>query len=232
MKNLLLCYLTIFVLSSCSSGVNLKTNKFLGQFPSLEKKYDAQITKKEKERDDFENELMNKLKGLSANEMEAAAKEMTNKATQMDEMEQEIKALMQEKKETIEQYLKESSIIGTKVPFDPINNEKYVIKEVSVKDAGAGYLHFNFSIIALSDIESKYTGDIGKNYLFIYFKALNSEGKEIPGSKTVTSYSYRKSLKEGTAFDIYGTYQRKGIVEMEDFAKIVEISKEEYESKI
>ncbi|MBW7942857.1 MAG: hypothetical protein H3C64_10835 [Candidatus Kuenenia stuttgartiensis] len=79
------------------------------------------------------------------------------------------------------------------------------------------------------DIKNEY-GNFEKD-LLVYFKALDKDGKDIEGSTTVAVVYKREEMKAGKTVEASGTWQTKGLKNMENFAKIKIITKDEYDKK-
>jgi|LZCG01.1.fsa_nt_gb hypothetical protein len=193
---------TIVFLVSCNGGSSTKSNEFLGELPSLEKKYADQLDEKEKE-----------------------IKECTDleKAFKLDK---EKKLLKEEKEKAIAEYVA-AHPLNKDLPFQPLPDTKYTINKVVVNKASSGNLNIKFLITVNEDIKSEY-GSIKTN-LFIYFKAVDSEGNYIPNSTTVATNFSKTQLVAGAEYEAFGSWQNKATRNMEDFAKVVEITKEEYD---
>lgn len=206
MKNLRfisgLMIFTIIFLSSCGGGSSTKDNEFLGKLPSIEKNYANQL-------DEKENEIK------ECTDMKDAYK-----------LEKEKKLLEEEKKETIAEYVA-AHPLNKDLPFQPLPDTKYTIEKVVVNKASSSNLNIKFVITISEDIKGKY-GSASKN-LFIYFKALDSKGNYIPKSTTVATNFKNIKLVAGTEYEAFGSWQNKATRNMEDFAKIIEITREEYD---
>ncbi|MCD6180441.1 MAG: hypothetical protein J7K39_11115 [Bacteroidales bacterium] len=206
MKNLkLLSGIMIFIiifLMGCGGGSSSKNNEYLGELPSIEKKYANQIDKKSKEIEE-------------CTDMKDAFK-----------LDKEKKLLKEEKKKAIEEYVASHPLIKD-LPFQALPNNKYTINKVVVNKATSGNLNIKFLITINEEIKGKY-GSTNKN-LFIYFKAVDSEGNYIPNSTTVATNFKSVLLTAGTEYEAFGSWQNKATRNMEDFAKIVEITREEYD---
>lgn len=202
-KLLLIIALIAFQLISCGEKAsNDISNEFLDKLPSLEKKYYTLIDLKEKE---------------------------IKKSTDMDEsfkLGKELKLLEEEKKEAITKYVA-AHPLNKDLPFQPLPDTKYTIKNVVVNKASSGNLNIKFSLTINEDIKGKY-GSASKN-LFIYFKAIDSKGNYIPKSTTVATNFKNIKLVAGTEYEAFGSWQNKATRNMEDFAKIVEVIREEWE---
>jgi len=199
-----LMIITIISLIACSGRVNSpeKDNEFLGKLPSIEKKYALQIDEKEKKIEE-------------CTDMKKAYK-----------LAKEKKLLEKEKDETIAEYVAAHPLTKD-LPFQPLPDTKYTIKQVVINKALSGNLNIKFLITINEEIKSKY-GSIEKT-LFIYYKALDSNGNYISKSTTVATNFKNIKLIANTEYEAFGSWQNKATRNMEDFAKIVEITREEWE---
>jgi hypothetical protein len=196
-----LMIVTMIFLNSCG-GSSTKNNEFLGELPSIEKIYEDQLDEKEKEiKECTDNKKANKLK-------------------------KEKELLKEEKKNAVAEYIA-TNPLNKDLPFQALDNTSYTIKKVVVDKATAGNLNIKFLITINEEMKNKY-GSL-KQSLFVYFKALDSEGNHIANSTTVATSFARIDLVAGAEYEALGTWQGDAIRNMEDFAKIVEITKEEYE---
>ena len=200
MKKLIISALAmaVLLLTSCSGGGGVSNNEFLGEFPSITKKYQQQIDQKEKEQ---------------------------KECTDMDEafkLGKELELLKDESKEKIQEYLDAKQLKGTELPVNTISGLPYTINKAEINIVEPGNLIVKFTIKINEDI---------RNYpLFVYYKALDSKGNEIPGSKTtaMTSFVLKDKLKDGTVCEASGGGWRSSIANLEDFGKIQQITKEEF----
>lgn len=201
MKKLIISALAIAVLllTSCSGGGGVSNNEFLGEFPSITKKYQQQIDQKEKEQKECTN-------------MEKAIK-----------LGKELKLLKDESKEKIQEYLNTAQLKGTELPVNAISGIPYTINKAEINIVEPGKLIVKFTI--------KINEDIRNSPLFVYYKALDSKGNEIPGSKT-TAMALKEKLKAGTVCEASGGgWYSSVIANLEDFGKIQQITKEEFNKK-
>jgi len=129
----------------------------------------------------------------------------------------------QEMEQEIDDYLNKNPI-KEPLPFEPLHETLYTIGEIAVAKTQANSLKLDFPISIDEDIE-------GTHRLTLYFKALDQEGNDIEDSKSVAGGMGRPSLKAGSTFVVSGYWQNKTLRNMADFAKIVEISREEYNKK-
>ena len=63
-----------------------------------------------------------------------------------------------------------------------------------------------------------------------YFKAVDKDGKDIVRSKAVL-WIHRNGIKAGSQVEIQGGWGIKAVMNMENFAKIIFITKDEYDKK-
>jgi len=193
----------VFQLISCSETVsNDISNKYLGKLPSLEKKYYTLIDKKEKE-------------VKNSTDLEENFKLM-----------KELKLLEEEKKKAINEYVS-AHPLNKDLPFQPLLDTKYTIGKVVVNKASSSNLNIKFLMTINEDIKGKY-GSASKS-LFIYFKALDSKGNYIHQSTTVATNFKNTKLVAGTEYEAFGSWQNRATRNMEDFAKIVEVTRKEWE---
>jgi hypothetical protein len=158
--------------------------------------------------------------GISA--MKKELKECTDleKAFKLDK---EMKQKKEEMEQEIDDYLSRNPI-KEPLPFEPLHETPYTIGEIALVKTQANSLKLDFPISIDEDIE-------GTHRLTLYFKALDQEGNDIEDSKSVAGGMGRPSLKAGSTFVVSGYWQNKTLRNMADFAKIVEISREEYNRK-
>lgn len=209
MKNLIstLSALVIitFLFTSCGGGAGKTVNNdLLGEYPSMVKNYEQKI-------DDLEKD--------------AKSNTDLNKAF---ELAKKIENLKDEYKAKLKEYA-DGFKFEKPIPFEPLTGTKYTVTEIKVKDATPTYLGFDFSSTINDDIKNEYN-----NYeqtFFVYFKALDAEGKDIPGAITVAASSPMTDLKKGTQIHLTGGWRPGVTKNFENFAKIKEITKEEYDQK-
>ncbi len=200
-----LMIITMFFLNSCGGGgFSTTENEFLGKLPSIEKNYAEQL-----------------------DEMETKIKECTD-LEKAFKLEKEKGLLKEEKEKAIEEYVA-ANPLNKELPFEALAGTKYTINKVVVNKARAGNLNIKFLITINEEMRGKY-GSLEKT-LFVYFKALDSEGNYIANSTTVATNFASMKLVAGTEYEAFGSWQSKATRNMEDFAKIVEITREEYDKK-
>ncbi|NOQ74251.1 MAG: hypothetical protein GQ574_19740 [Crocinitomix sp.] len=193
---------TVIFLMGCSGGSSTTDNEFLGEFPSIENNYANQLDEKEQEID-----------------------ECTDFAEAF-KLEKEKKLLKEEKKQAVEEYLA-ANPLNKELPFQALADTKYTINKVEVDKASEGNLNIKFLITINEDMMGEY-GSVEQS-LYIYYKALDSKGEYIAKSRTVAVNFKRVKLVSGTEYEVVGTWQNNSIRNMEDFAEIVEVTKEEYD---
>lgn len=201
----LIGFITIYiVLNGCGGGISTVHNEYLGEFPSLEKHYCNKIEEKDK-----------------------AIKECSDVKKNF-ELLKELELLEEERNNKVDEYLK-ANPLDKPLPFEPMADMPYTVKEVTIKNAGAGGLNLNFTFKVNEDIKNEYGGV--EQSLFIYFKAVDTQGKDIKGTTTVATNFNRKPLKAGVEHSVLGMWQSKATKNLEDFAKIVQITREEYKNR-
>ena len=193
---------TIIFLNSCGGGSSTKNNEFLGKLPSIEKNYTNQLDKKEKE-----------------------IEECTDIGDAF-KLEKEKKLLKKEKRDAIGEYVA-AHPLNKDLPFQSLPYTKYTIEKVVVNKASSSNLNIKFVITINEDIKTDY-GPVSKR-LFVFFKALDSKGNYISKSKTVATNFSKIKLVAGAEYEAFSSWQNEATRNMEDFAKIIEITEEEYE---
>lgn len=193
-------FVSAIMMTSCG-GSSEKENEYLGKLPSIVKNYKNDIDEKEKEAEE-------------ATDMEKAF-----------ELEKESELLEDEMDKAVEEYVNGNpELINKELPFQALPDTKYSVNKVTVSQLSTR-LNLLFSLTIDEDLKNEY-GGVEKS-LFVYFKALDSEGKAIPEAISVaTSFGSREPLVAGTNYEAQGSIR---IENLEDFAKIVQITKEEYE---
>lgn len=135
-----------------------------------------------------------------------------------------IEQLKKEKEKQMDEYVASNPFPDT-LPLKRLyDDERYHIQNVSIVAARNGVLNIIFHIDILEDMRDK--------PLFpVYFKAIDSNGSDIPNSKTVAASFERVVLDKGAIYKPSGGWRSKAIEGMENFAKVVQISEEEYNTK-
>ncbi len=183
---------------SCDGGVSTKNNKFLGKVPTINKKYRTKLDKKEK------------------------AIEECTKIDEAFKLEKEKKLLKKEQGLKIAEYIKTSAICGKQIPLEVIKGSMFTLNKVMIDTVYSnGRVQFEFDLTINNDVKpQRFTP-------FVYFKAIDSQGNDIVGAKTVSAGN-RSNIKPKSKITT------RGILEaylLEDFAKIIEITAEEYNKK-
>jgi hypothetical protein len=154
-----------------------------------------------------------------------AMEEKLKTATTMDQMVEfgnKIELLKEEKEQKMDAYVAGSPFSDT-LPLMRLNEDpRYQINKAYVKTARTGVLNIEFEIAIKDDIPGSQA---------IYFMAVDSKGNYIPNSKTIAASFARVALTAGTTYTVEGGWRSSVIQNMEDFARIVQISQKEYEEK-
>ena len=199
------CSLAVLFLSSCGGGsVKIVKNEFLGEVPSLEKGYYDKMQEKEK-----------------------AIKECTD-IKKSFKLSKEKDLLKDEWDAKIKESLTTNPLTKA-LPVESLAGVDYTINEIKVDKDVKGSMSLKFFIKIDKDIKNEY-GNFEKD-LLVYFKALDKDGKDIEGSTTVAVVYKREEMKAGKTVEASGTWQTKGLKNMENFAKIKIITKDEYDKK-
>jgi len=194
---------SILFLSSCGGdNSKVQTNEFLGEIPSLEKSYYEKMEQKEKEIK--ENKDINNAYKLSK-----------EKDLLKDEWDTKIKESIAVKP------------LNKPLPFDNLDNENFKITEIKADKASRGYLNLQFNVNIDQDIKNEF-GNFSKD-IFVYFKAVDNQGKDIADSYSVAYVTKREEMKAGKTVTATGGWKNSALRNMENFAKIKIITKDEYE---
>lgn len=220
MKKLLIFSIVIILTLSNCSNFSIKTNQYLGKLPSLEKVYSKKINDKKKELKEF----------LKKNFKKASKRRFKKNIKKSGAIQDEIDAIGIEQKKAIEKHLSDKPLINTVIPFDGLNNKQYSIGKAIISQAGyayklGGYIRFSFPIIIKKDIPGQYYQRYEK-YAHLYFKALDSKGQILSVKSAMNTNAIE--LKKGTNLNLTATCYHE-IAYFEDFSKIVQISKAEYD---
>jgi hypothetical protein len=188
------------LLTSCGGGMKTSKNEFLGEIPSIQKYYHAKIDEKDKE-----------LKACTD----------MNKAFKLDK---EAELLKQEWDAKIAESLKTNPLTAP-IPFEPLKDQSYTIDKISFSNVNS--MGFGIKLSIKVDTEIKFDN----KDIFLYYIAIDKDGKEIQGTKTrsLIRQDYGKDLKAGTEVETSGSWPTKAICNMEDFAKIKFITKDEFD---
>jgi len=204
-----LSLLTLVILAFpiiCCTGESGSDNQFLGKFPAIEQKYGKLI--------DAKNE-------------EAKNSTDMNEALKLDK---EARQLKEEQKAKVEEFLKQNPLKGKVLPFQPLPGTHYTVDQVEINLAQPGNLNLKFSATINEVVKGKY-GSVSRK-LPIYFKAVDAAGNEIPNTKTVAiNTSMPRKVEVGTKIESYGSWTGSKLAALSDFAKVVEITQEEYKAR-
>lgn len=181
-----------------NSNVELKSNKLLGEIPSMIKEANTKI-----------EELESELKKVKTQD------DFMKLAT-------ELKTYKDEFKNKIEKKVSESNICHKDTPFENLDYAYFTISNVKLDTVyNNGRVQFEFLLKIKETVnEQRYTP-------FVYFKAVDKDGKDIPKAITVAAGS-RLSIKPGDEISAIGVLDAELL---EDFAKIKIITKDEYDKK-
>jgi hypothetical protein len=154
-------------------------------------------------------------------EKELAVKECTDleKAFKLGK---ELELLEDEYKAKMTEYLAGANLSGTEVPFEPATHEDFTASKAEID-----------TVLANGHVNFKFTAKMNDNFKpqryspFLYFKFQDAQGNDIPEAKTVAA-KFRFDATPGMEIEIIGGMKGDKI---SNFAKIVEITKEEYDMK-
>ena len=169
-----------------------------------------------------QNEFLGEVPSIAKhydNKIEAKEKAMED-CTDMAEafkLEKEKKQLKKEKRAKIKEYVAANPF--KPLPFQALPGTAYTVKEAAITEYGS----LRLSVTIDKDIKNKY-GGLEKR-LFIYFKAVDSNGNEIQNTKNAATRLFGKALKAGSQCDLSSPWPMRY---MEDFAKLVQITEQEY----
>ena len=192
--------LVVFLLTSCGGGLTTSQNEFLGEIPSLQKYYHAKVDEKNKE-----------LKACTD----------INKAFKLDKEEQ---LLEQEWETKIAESMKANPLTAG-LPFEPAKDQLLSVSKVTVSLVNRHGFQIKLALKPEKDIKFEYKD------LWVYYIALDKAGKEIPGTKlqSLITRELGKDIIAGTEVETTGCWTIAALSNMEDFAKIRFITKDEYD---
>jgi hypothetical protein len=221
-KLIIFSVVVILTLSNCTN-LSIKSNQYLGELPSLEKIYSEKINSKKKELKEYGKKVREKMNNASKSQVEKYIKNG-------EAMQEEINAIANEHKEAVENHLSKKPLINTEIPFDGLENEQYSINKAIIDKAGyayklGGYISFNFPLTIKKDIAGQHYHRYEK-YTHLYFKALDSHGQILSVNSAMNARPVE--LKKGTNLSVTPTCYHE-IANFEAFAKLVQISKAEYD---
>ena len=141
----------------------------------------------------------------------------------------EIDLLNDEWKEKIKEEYKNNPLEKS-LPFEISYEANFEIQDIKVKEGNKGGMPIAFTVKLNEDMKNEW-GQFEKHF-FIYYCAIDKDGVELEGTKTVAVNAFgREELKSGLVFEVTGSWQTKGIINLEEFAKVRVITKEQYEMK-
>ena len=197
-------FISVFFFANCGSGgvSSTKKNGIFGEIPSIEKNYVEKIEKQDE-----------------------ALKNATdvNKAIKLS---QEIDLMKEEWDNKIKEIFA-AGLPSETVPFKAVEQNLWEVEQVKVASASRGHMSLTFSVKILEDIKNKY-GQVEGN-LFIYFVAIDKDGNPIEYTKSIAANIGRERMKADTQLDLTGVWKSKAIRNLENFASLQQITKEEYE---
>ena len=174
------------------------------------------------------NEFLGEFPSMTKNyqqqidQKEKAVKECTDR-DEAFKLGKELNLLKDKSKEKIQEYLDAKQLKGTELPVNTISGLPYTINKAEINIVKPGKLIVKFTININEDIKT--------SPLFVYYKALDSKGNEIPGSKT-NAVVLKDKFKTGTVYEASGGgWYSSVIANLEDFGKIQQITKEEFNKK-
>lgn len=190
----------IFLLTSCGGGVKTTNNEFLGEIPSIQKYYSAKVEEKTRE-----------LKACTD----------MNKAFKLDKEEQ---LLEQEWETKISDCMKANPLTAL-LPFEQPKDPQFPVTKIAVSTVNRHGFQIRLSVKFDKDIKFEYKD------LCVYYVAVGKDGKDIQGSKlqSYINQGQMKDIKAGTETETTGCWTHSALSNMEDFAKIRFVSKEEYD---
>ena len=220
----LLAAVAVLPLAGCGkdpdspTGKKMKENAVLGKLPALEAYYAEASAQKRQEFDEAKKDLSN-----------------TERIAKLSE---EFVALEKEWGAKIADYVKSAGIVGRQVPFTALEDRPYTIEGVILKYARKGDVIFEVSLKLNKDLTDREIKDeaikrgFREDIIRTRFKAVDADGKTIEGSKKALASGFKKDeLTEGKTWTVSYSVGTAQIINMGDFAKIVEITHEEYQQK-
>jgi gamma-glutamyltranspeptidase len=169
-----------------------------------------------------QNEFLGEVPSIAKhydNKIEAKEKAMED-CTDMAEafkLEKEKKKLKKERSAKIKEYVAANPF--KPLPFEVLPGTAFTVKEAAITKYGS----LRLSLTVDKDIKNKNGGL--ESRLTIYFKAVDSNGNEIQNTKNAATRFGGKALKAGSECDLSSPWPMRY---MEDFAKLVQITEQEY----
>ena len=194
--------LITLLLAGCSGVDKMSKNEFLGEIPSIQKYYYNKIQDKEKE-----------LK--ASTDMEKAFKLDKEKQLLKDEWDAKITASLK------------VNPLTTPIPFEPLKDQPYTITKITPALVNSMGFQCKIAVKIVTDIKFEYKD------IFLYYKAVDKDGKDIPDTKAqaLIRQEMGKDLLAGTEVEAIGCWTIHGMINMENFAKIIFIAKDEFDKK-
>ncbi|MDY0103437.1 MAG: hypothetical protein RBS07_10900 [Lentimicrobium sp.] len=186
-----------------SSGKDYTKNEFLGEVPSINKKYKQKIDEKI-----FE------------------IKECTDPDKSL-KLRKEFEQLKAERDELIEKSFAECLL--KPVPFEPIENVPYTISGIKISKASNVWLNVIFSV-KTTEAVTEYAKKEIISYLYAYYNLIDKDGNVIANKKYVARNEFDQ-LKPDMEIELVDKWLISDLDDMGDFVKIRLITKEEYEDK-
>ena len=211
LKSLFVCLLlAAIIFSSCntnpesSSGKDYTKNEFLGEVPSINKKYKQKIDEKIIE-----------------------IKECTDHDKSL-KLRKEFEQLKVERDNLIEKNFAECLL--KPLPFEPIESVPYTINGIKISKANGGLsLNVTFSV-KTTEAVTEYAKKEIISYLYAYYSPIDKDGNVIANKKYVARNEFVQ-LKPDMEIELVNKWLISNLDDMGDFAKIRLITKEEYEDK-
>jgi len=148
------------------------------------------------------------------------------------------KARLQDEK--ISEYVSEN-LAGQTIPLKPLEGRPYAFDDLTiVYYTGAEKLPFNaLRTKTTATLTQDLTGDgasvadfVLARSFYVYVKAVDRDGHDIPGIKTLASSSTRGAdMVEGRTFELYFNMGPRDTVQLDNFGGFVEITRDEYNAK-
>jgi hypothetical protein len=197
---LLMATVSVLLMTSCGGGMKSSKNEFLGEIPSIQKYYHARVDEKSKE-----------LKACTD----------INKAFKLDKEEQQLE---QEWETKIADCMKANPLTAG-LPFDQPKDRLFPVTKIAVSLVNRHGFQIKLSIKFDKDIKFEYMD------LCLYYVAVGKDGKDIPGTKlqSFINQGQMQDIKAGTETEATGCWTINALNNMEDFAKIRFVSKDEFD---
>lgn len=134
-----------------------------------------------------------------------------------------------------------TSLAGQTIPLKPLEGRPYAFDDLTiVYYTGAEKLPFNALRTKITArLTQDLTGDsanvtdfiLARNF-YVYVKAVDLDGNDIPGIKALSPSSTRGiELVENATFEFYFNMGPRDIVQLDNFGGFVEITRDEYNAK-